>query len=328
MNRDMKYIILTICLMTSLCSASQTEQIGFKKVVSEFRSAYNDSNDEAIHTLFDDVLQTLLPKEETMYFLNTVRSNFGAIKKMEFYDVNNSAHVYRTTFDKAIVDVSISLNKKNQILALFIPRNNFENSSVLKRNATKMVFPFKEEAFVYWGGEAPELNYHMEDLSQQYALDILMVANGAPYKGNPTENESYFVFGKDIIAPCDATVVKIIDGIKDNVPGTLNTSDITGNTIILETARKEYLLFAHLKENSIAYKEGTSVKQGQVIAQCGNSGNSFQAHLHFQLQNTADLFNTIGAKVYFDEIIVNGETKKDYMPKKEDFVSNKKRPID
>jgi hypothetical protein len=40
------------------------------------------------------------------------------------------------------------------------------------------------------------------------------------------------------------------------------------------------------------------------------------------------LFNTIGGKIYFDEIIVNGEIKKDYMPKKEDFVSNIRRLTD
>jgi len=191
-----------------------------------------------------------------------------------------------------------------------------------------MIFPFKEESFVYWGGETVEINYHMADLSQQYAFDIIMVADGASYKGDSTKNESYFIFGKDIIAPCDAKVIKVIDGIEDNVPGKLNRAQITGNTIILETERKEYLLFAHIKSNSILFKEGDSVKQGQVIAKCGNSGNTTQAHLHFQLQNTEDLFNTVGAKIFFDEVIVNGEIKKDYMPKKEDFVSNKTRLTD
>lgn len=69
-------------------------------------------------------------------------------------------------------------------------------------------------------------------------------------------------------------------------------------------------------------QEGDIVHQGQVIAQCGNSGNSTQAHLHLQLQNTIDLFNSLGAKLYFDNIIVNGELKRDYMPVKEDFVKN------
>lgn len=324
----MKYLMFRICIMTSLFCFSQTEQKSFDEVASEFQSKYNESNYEDVHSMLDEVMKSLIPKEKMTDFLNTVRSNFGTIKTMEFYDVNNSAHVYRTAFEKAVVDISFSLNKKNQIIALFIPRNSFENSSVFKRNATKMIFPFKEEAFVYWGGETMDVNYHMADLSQQYAFDILMVANGAPYKGDATKNESYFVFGKEIIAPCDAKVVKVIDGVKDNTPGTLNKTDISGNTIILETARKEYLLFAHIKENTILFKEGDSVKQGQVIAQCGNSGNTYASHLHLQLQNTDDLFNTIGAKIYFDELIVNGQIEKDYMPKKEDFVKNKKRILE
>lgn len=324
----MKYLMFGICIMTSLFCFPQTEQKSFDEVASELQSEYNKSNYDNIHSMLDDVMKSLIPKEEMTAFLSTVKSNFGLIKTMEFYDINNSAHVYRAAFEKAIVDISFSLNKKDQITALFIPRNSFENSSVLKRNATKMIFPFKEEAFVYWGGKTEDLNYHMADLNQQYALDIIMVANGAPYEGDSTKNESYFIFGKDIIAPCDAKVVKVIDGIEDNVPGEVNRAEVTGNTMILETERKEYLLFAHIKENSILFKEGDLVKQGQVIAQCGNSGNTTQAHLHFQVQNTDDLFNTIGAKIYFDEVIVNGEIKKDYMPKKEDFVSNKKRFTD
>jgi hypothetical protein len=309
--------------MTSFCCFSQNEQDRFARVTGEFQTYYNESNYEAIYTLFDPVMKPLLTHEETADFLKTVRSNFGSIKKMEFYSADNLAHVYRTTFEKGITNISMNLNDENQISEWFIPRNRLENASILKRNATKMIFPFKEEAFVYWGGATADVNYHMKDMNQQYAYDILMVANGVPYKGDPLNNESYFVFGKEIIAPCDATVVKVIDGIKDNVPGEVNRLNLTGNTIVLETERKEYLLFAHIKENSILYKEGDLIKQGQVIAQCGNSGNTTQAHLHFQLQNTIDLFNTIGAKLYLDEIIVNGEIKKDYMPVKEDFVRNK-----
>lgn len=194
--------------------------------------------------------------------------------------------------------------------------------AVFKRNTTKMIWPFKEETFVYWGGEKLEQNYHNEDVNQQYAYDVLMVANGAPFEGDPKKNESYFIFGKDIMAPCDAKVVKIIDGVEDNVPGDLNENQLTGNTIVLKTDKEEFLLFAHLKNASISVKEGAEVKQGQVIAQCGNSGNTTQAHLHLQLQNTVELLEATGAKLYFDNILVNGDLKEDYMPIKEDFIKN------
>ena len=76
----MKYLILKICLMTSLFCLSQTEQISFNEVASEFQSKYNDSNYEAIHNMLDDVMKRLIPKGEITDFLNTVRSNFGTIK--------------------------------------------------------------------------------------------------------------------------------------------------------------------------------------------------------------------------------------------------------
>ena len=324
----MKHLIIKLYLLTTFCCFSQNEQERFRRVASEFQSSYNESNDEDIYGMFDAVMKTYLSLEQTSNLLNTIRSNFGLIENMEFLGINNSAHMYRTTYELGVSDILIALNNMNKISGFFIPKNLSENILKRERNATKMIFPFKEEAFVFWGGETKEANYHMADINQQYAYDILMVADGSSHKGDPTKNESYFVFGKDIIAPCDAKVVKVIDGIKDNTPGEINMNDLTGNTIILETANQEYVLFAHLKLNSILVQEGNLVKQGQVIGQCGNSGNTSEAHLHLQLQNTADLFNTVGAKLYFEEVIVNGVVKKDYMPVKEDFVKNKRKFTD
>lgn len=318
----MKQFVLFLCLLTSYVCFSQNEQENYQKVASEFKINYNASQNENVYELFDATLKAFLSLEQTSNLLDTVRFNFGGIEKMEFWSIHNSAHVYKTTFEKGVSDIFFTLNDENLITGFFIPRNSTENASRLERNTTNMIFPFKEEAFVFWGGETVETNYHMADINQQYAYDILMVANGAPYKGDPSKNESYFIFNKDIIAPCDAKVVQVIKGIKDNTPGVLNTNDITGNTLVLETAQKEYLLFAHLKANSILVQEGDLVRQGQVIAKCGNSGNTSQAHLHLQLQNTVDIFNTIGAKLYFDELIRNGQIKKQYMPVKEDFVKN------
>ena len=323
--QKMRYLLVTLFLISSFCSYSQNEPETTRVIATKFQNCYNNSDYRGIYTLFDRGMKTFLSPENTAEFMIEVRSNFGLIEKMEYTGKYNSAHVYSTTFEKGKSDIYFNLNNQNQIGSWFIPRNSAENGPRLERNSTEMIFPFKEEAFVYWGGENRDINYHMEDLNQQYAYDILMVANGAPYSGDPEQNESYFVFGQDLIAPCDATVYRVIDGVEDNKPGAVNKQALTGNTIILETTRKEYLLFAHLKAKSIRVKKGDLVKQGQVIAQCGNSGNTTQAHLHLQLQNTPDLYNAIGAKLYFEEIRVNGEIREDYMPVKEDFVKNKGR---
>ena len=193
---------------------------------------------------------------------------------------------------------------------------------ILERNTTAMILPFKEEWFVFWGGTTVAQNYHVAYDDQKYAYDLLMVKDGASYQGDPLNNENYYVFGKDVIAPCDARVVKVINGVKDNIPGELNPEQLTGNTIVLETATREYLLFAHLKEGSIVVEEGNDLRQGDVMAQCGNSGNTTEPHLHLSLQNDIEMENSIGAKLYFSKIVVNGEIKEDYLPVKEDIIKN------
>lgn len=47
------------------------------------------------------------------------------------------------------------------------------------------------------------------------------------------KNEDYFAFGKDIIAPCDARVVQVLDGINDNTLGEMNPAYTPGNTVVL-----------------------------------------------------------------------------------------------
>ncbi len=69
-------------------------------------------------------------------------------------------------------------------------------------------------------------------------------------------------------------------------------------------------------------KQGQTVKQGQLLGLCGNSGNSSEPHLHFHIQNIEDINSATGVKCYFDSIIVNGDVKKDYSPIQKDNIKN------
>ena len=142
-------------------------------------------------------------------------------------------------------------------------------------------------------------------------------------KNNREKNENYYVFAKELIAPCDAEVVLVVDGIKDNKPGEMNLYFILGNTVILKTDNDEYLLFTHFKQNSIVVKQGENVEKGELLGLCGNSGNSSEPHLHFHIQNVEDINKATGAKIYFEEIYVNGELKQDYSPIKNEKIKNK-----
>lgn len=303
---------------------AQEEDPRYRMVTDGFQQAYNLENYEDVFELFDSAMQQQLPLEKTKMVLSQqIRSSFGTIKSMELNQVTGPVHIYKSTFDQGILDISISLNDAGQINGLFFrPHRPEAPIPVLERNSTSARLPFEGEWFVYWGGENEALNYHMNDKNQQYAYDFLKVDAGASYKGDPSRNESYLAFGQPIFAPCDGTVVLAIDGVPDNTPGSVNPIQMTGNTLVLKTVAGEYILMAHLKEGSIVVRKGQQVAQGDLLGQCGNSGNSTEPHLHLQLQNTRDIHRATGARLFFDRILVNGESKTDYLPVKEEFIKN------
>lgn len=319
----MRIVTLLVFLFVFGSSFPQEEQGSYAEAAAEFMSRYNDGDYIAIFDRFNVDMKKALPREQTLaFFEQNVNNLMGDITEMRFDRIDKGAHIYRTDFERAVAEVVISLTPQNMINGLVIKPLKDDEVPILERNVTKMMLPFKEEWFVFWGGTTVEQNYHVDYADQQYAYDILMVANGASYEGDPKKNESYFAFGKDIIAPCDARVVKVVTGVHDNIPGELNPQELTGNTVVLETDNGEFILFAHLKEGSIVVEEGQDVRQGELLGQCGNSGNTTEPHLHLSLQNHVEMLKSTGAKLYFDQIMVNGELKMNYLPVKEDFIKN------
>ena len=318
----MKKIVFILSLLFVSLSFSQ-EKEEYNVIASQFKDLYNDTKYEAIFEMFGPQMKNALPKEKTLTVLTETKERLGQMKSLEFSRIDNSAHVYKTTFDNDIQDFYLYIDPTTkEIGGLMITFHKPNDLPVIERNTTKMIVPFKEECFVFWGGTNVEQNYHVAYDNQKYAYDIMMMKDGVSHKGDAKNNDNYFVFGKDIIAPCDASVVKVITGVKDNIPGELNPEQFTGNTIILQTENEEYLLFAHLKEKSIVVKEGQVLKQGDLMGQCGNSGNTTEAHLHLSLQNVIDMNIATGGKIYFDNIIVNEELKNDYLPIKGDYIKN------
>lgn len=316
----MGYImVLLICFSVR----AQQEQPNYARMAQVFSEMYNGANYDGIYELYDiGMKKAFTIMENRNFYGENVRRLTGEIRSMEFVGLRDGAHTYRVEFERSMADLVFSLNAQNQINSLFLSPPKPLGIAVLERNTTPMILPFNEEWFVYWGGITAAQNYHVREISQQYAYDIVMVKDGASYAGDPKKNESYYAFGKEIIAPCNARVVKVIEGVPDNIPGEMNPRDLTGNTLVLQTDLGEYILMAHLQENSILVEEGQEVVQGEVLGKCGNSGNSTEPHLHLSLQNTLEMEDAIGGKLYFDRILVNGELRVDYLPVKEEFISN------
>ena len=266
-------------------------------------------------------MQSALPLEKTKYFLAGLNLQAGKIQKREFVKYKSTYAIYKTQFDKTLFALNISVDNDSKINGFLVNAFSDENLPKIDRNKTKMSLPFQDEWTVVWGGDTKELNYHVENNAQKNAFDILIInKKGNSYKTDGKANEDFYAFGKQLFAPCDGEVVLVIDGVKDNKIGEMNSVDVGGNTVIIKTINNEFAVFCHFKNNSILVKNGQQVKQGQILGQCGNSGHSSEPHLHFHLQNGIDMSTATGIKCYFDKLNVNGKLMTDYSPIQKDKI--------
>ena len=64
-----------------------------------------------------------------------------------------------------------------------------------------------------------------------------------------------------------------------------------GNYVIIGSGNV-YTFMAHLQQDSIEVNAGEEVRRGEPIGLVGNSGSTLGPHLHFQMMDGADPFNT------------------------------------
>lgn len=111
-------------------------------------------------------------------------------------------------------------------------------------------------------------------------------------------------------------VYLIVEGLFRELTG---AGRILGNHLVIDLdkppgpptapARGTYALYAHLKRGSIAVKPGDRVTEGQVIAVSGNSGNSSEPHLHFQLMDHPHASIAAGLPMRFRGVEIDGRTE-------------------
>lgn len=128
------------------------------------------------------------------------------------------------------------------------------------------------------------------------AIDLIMTGNtGKQFRGEGIIAREYYCYEKPVVASADGIVADLTDGIPDNPIGDNNVQRNWGNSVVIKHADHLYSQVSHLKPGSIKVKKGESVKRGDIIGLCGNSGRSPYPHLHFQLQETPH----IGSKTLY-----------------------------
>jgi murein DD-endopeptidase MepM/ murein hydrolase activator NlpD len=317
----MRKLLLLLLIIASHHINGQSVDPRFESVVGKFQQYYNQGAHDSIFSLLSPSMQQHLPPRENHSFFSGLKADAGKMMKREAVEIQPREVTYKTTFQKGVFAFNISLDDNSKINGFAIKPYFSDSLPKLDRNITALEVPFSGSWTVVWGGDTPEQNYHIDNQAQKGAFDFLIVGkNGKTYRSDGRTNEDYYAFGQEITAPCDAEVVMVVDGIKDNVPGEMNPVYIPGNTVVLKSAAGEHLVFAHLQQGSVTVRQGEKVKQGQVVGLCGNSGNSSEPHLHFHLQNVEEMYKATGAKVYFENILVDGELQEDYSPVKGQVV--------
>jgi hypothetical protein len=150
-------------------------------------------------------------------------------------------------------------------------------------------------------------------LAQRFAVDWEQLdEQGRIYKGPAKEVASYKIYGQDVLAVADATIVSAIDDMPNQVPGAMPTNvsiqQADGNSIVLDLGGGRYGLYAHLKPGSVRVHAGDHVKRGQTIALVGNSGNTLAPHLHFHVMDHASPLASNGLPYEIDNFQITGSS--------------------
>ena len=101
-----------------------------------------------------------------------------------------------------------------------------------------------------------------------------------------------------MLAPAAGQVLAVVDGHPDHaahrgVPSIVYAlgqgrraadgwAALAGNHIMLAVQRGPVVALCHLRRGSLRVAVGQQVRPGVQVAQCGNSGNSTEPHVHVQ----------------------------------------------
>ena len=89
--------------------------------------------------------------------------------------------------------------------------------------------------------------------------------------------------GVPVLAAADGVVREIRDGLFDRRKR--RGAGGLGNYVMIEHSGGIRTYYGHLKKNSIKVRIGERVTKGQEIGQVGSSGDSAEAHLHFEVRD-------------------------------------------
>jgi hypothetical protein len=131
----------------------------------------------------------------------------------------------------------------------------------------------------------------------------------------PEPVERFPGFGRPILAPVRGVVVGVHHTAPDHpsfrgLPSVgyaltqrrraaAGWADLAGNHVMIETRGGPVVAVCHLQRDSVRVQLGQSVRVGETLGRCGNSGNSTEPHVHVQAIDRLDVLNAIAVPITF-----------------------------
>lgn len=227
-----------------------------------------------------------------MYVTVSDNQRISALRHRFLFDVADPARAKGTPNDESALD------------GIMVP--------ILQQSPSVLTLPFKDGVWLAGNGPSNTSDHRRSliaidgraYIAQRFAIDWVMVGtNGNTFHDSRERNENFWAFGQPVLAVADGEVTEIVNDIPDNIPGKLppvTVQNISGNHVILRIAPDTYVMFAHLKQGSVAVRLHQQVKRGAQLAQIGNSGNTTAAHLHFQVTDANSALAAEGIPFIFD----------------------------
>lgn len=157
--------------------------------------------------------------------------------------------------------------------------------------------------------------------AQSHAIDLIRPRPAGapptyPLLGGFRDPAEFASFGEPILAVAPGRVVDVLDGRRDHLSRSSwlafaymmvidgfrdlgGPPAVIGNRVVIRHADDLYSLCAHVQRGSATVAVGDEVAAGDVLGLVGNSGNTSEPHLHFQLMDRPEPLRAAGVPFRF-----------------------------
>ncbi len=291
----------------------QSQRVSNQKI-KESASKFNMFQEQGALDLYDFQFQT------SRYLKDVKLANNDTLQSGEAIIITHETLLFDYVPDQLIVSINgTTLNNKKVSSSKALKVVNYQSKN-------SYIFPLRGSWFTAAGPSL--ISHHRWGSIQEFAFDFIKVGKDQlTYKSSGENLTDYYAYGQPIYAIGDGVVVSVLDEISessDNIKKPSETESeyfkrmksyqeelmskgfkyIFGNHIVIRHENNEYSSYFHLKHGSVAVKKGDRIKQGQLIAGLGHSGNSTEPHLHFHISNGENIAYSRSLPVEFDNIIL------------------------